>query len=115
MTKKNNANILLALALIILTVGYGIFNARTLMRGPVVTITDPLPGETLTETLLIIEGSAKNVTRVRVNGRPITLDQQGAFMEKLVTQSGYGTVVVEAENRFGQHTRKVVEYVGKPG
>jgi hypothetical protein len=68
----------------------------------------------LTSILLSIEGSAENVSRVRINGRPIALGNTGAFSEKLVTPEGYATVVVEAENRFGQYTREIVEFVGKP-
>ncbi len=111
---KTNINAVLALGVITLTVGYGIFNARTLMLGPVLTVTHPQPGDTLTDTLLSVDGRAENVTRVRIDGRPIALDGSGAFSETLVTPEGYSTIVIEAENRFGQRTRNVVEFVGKP-
>jgi Glucodextranase, domain B len=111
---KTNPQILLAIGLVTLTVGYGAFTARTLMTGPVLVVTHPQPGDTLTDTLLSIEGHAENVTRVRINGRPIVLDSSGAFSEKLLTPDGFSTLVVEAENRFGQHTRHVVEFVGRP-
>jgi hypothetical protein len=111
---RSNVNIVLAFSLVAITLGYGIFDARALMRGPVVMVTHPQPGEKLTDVLLTIEGHAENVTQVRVNGRTIALDPTGAFSEKLVTPKGYGTVLVEAENRFGQHTREVVEFVGQP-
>lgn len=111
---KNNGHMVLSLSLVAITLGYGTFDARKLVQGPVVTVSRPQPGETLREVLLTVEGRAENVTRVRVNGRPIALDPSGAFSEKLVTPAGYGTVLIEAENRFGQRTREVVEFVGRP-
>jgi hypothetical protein len=112
MTHRTNS--ILALSLVALTVAYGLFEARTLMQGPLLTVTDPVPGSTLTGALLNVEGSAKNVSRVRVNGRTIALDISGTFSEKLATPEGYGMVVVEAENRFGKKTKQVVDFVGKP-
>jgi len=103
-----------ALGLVLVTVAYGLFQARTLIEGPELTVISPAHGEHLTETLLEVRGVARNVTRVSINGRPITTDPEGAFTETLVTPAGYGVILVEAENRFGYHAEERIEVYGTP-
>jgi len=104
----------MAIALVLLVGTYGLFEAQTLIRGPILTVTAPTPGELVANTFLTITGVAKNSTRVLVNGRPVTQDFSGAFSQKLITTNGYGVVLVEAQNRFGRTTTRRIEYVGTP-
>ncbi len=97
-----------------LVAGYSAYAAHRLFAGPSVVVRTPTPGQTVTEPLTTIRGKVSDATRVLVNGRPITTDTSGGFEEKLVTPSGYGVVLVEAENRFGYHTTQRIELYGRP-
>lgn len=111
---KNKNGYLFALALITVTLGYGIFQARMLLQGPTLVIHSPFPGETVEGTLFEISGKTERVTHVTINGQPATMDTSGYFKEKLVTPTGYGVVLVEAKNRFGHHIEKRIEFYGQP-
>jgi hypothetical protein len=111
---KNKNGYVFALVLLLLTVGYGAFQARVLLHGPTLAVVSPRPGETISGTLMDISGSTEHVTHVRINGQPVTMDISGKFTQKLVTPEGYGVVLVEATNRFGHHIEERIEFVGQP-
>lgn len=103
-----------ALILTVVTVGYGIFEARSVMTGPELRLRSPTAGSTIESPSFVVEGTAKNVTRLRINGRAVTTNQTGAFSETFVTLDGYGMLLLEAENRFGRSTKSEIAYMGKP-
>ena len=103
-----------ALVLIILTVAYGLFQARTLIQGPVLVVSYPTPGATLEGQTFTLRGNAQNISRVKINGRAVTTNLEGDFEEVLVTPNGFGILLVEAENRLGRYTSERMEVYGKP-
>lgn len=101
-----------ALVLVVLTLAYGLFQARTLIGGPQLVVLYPTPGATVSGPVYTVRGTAHNISRVRINGRPITTDLSGGFAETLVTPDGYGVIVVEAENRLKRYASERIEIVG---
>ncbi|HCC05272.1 TPA: hypothetical protein DEP58_03115 [Patescibacteria group bacterium] len=112
MSNKNGAYFAFTLCLI--TVTYGVFQARTLIHGPTLMVSSPRHGETISTVLMAINGKTENVTHVSVNGQPITMDTSGTFDETFVTPEGYGVILVEAKNRFGRHQEQRIEFIGAP-
>jgi len=110
----NKNKYIFAVLLCALTVGYGIFQARTLIHGPTLIVLSPLPGETISGKLMSVTGNTQHVTHVQVNGKSVTIDISGKFSETLVTPEGYGTILVEAKDRFGGHVAKKIDFFGKP-
>ncbi len=105
---------LCALGLVFFTLGFGVFQARSLIVGPKLTITSPLKGATLHDTMLTIAGEVRNATEVRVNGLLVTPDTSGHFTEHTLTPEGYSSVLIEAKNRFGRRTQATVDFLGAP-
>jgi hypothetical protein len=103
-----------ALLLVLASAGYGLFQARMLIQGPMLTVHAPREGVTEMAQLMEVRGRVENVTRVRVNGRTINTDPEGVFSEFLVTPDGYGVILVEAEDRFGYRTARRIEVFGMP-
>lgn len=112
MSKRSNN--IFAFTLLLVTAMYGLFQARILIKGPMLFVSLPENGSTVSDVLLEVEGKTEHVTHVSINGRPILLDTSGEFRETLVTPSGYGVIFVEARNRFGHHTEKRIEFYGAP-
>jgi Glucodextranase, domain B len=108
---KRKSNFL-ALLLLLVTVSYGLFQARTLLHGPTLSIHSPSPNETVTAPLLEVSGNVENAIHISINGKPVTMDIVGSFSETLVTPQGYGVIVVEAKNRFGHSVTKRIEFMG---
>jgi len=89
--------------------GYSYFQARKLIGGPSLVIESPQNGATLTESLVDIRGTARNVKEVSLNDRPIFTDEEGHFEEKLLVPPGYTIITLKAEDRFGRKTNRSLE------
>ncbi len=114
MYRNRLATNLFAALLVLTTLGYGLFEARALIVGPQVTIFAPKPYSVIEGVVYTVRGRATGVTRVRLNGRPVTLDVRGEFEETLLVPEGDATLVLDAENRFGRRAREAVNIFGKP-
>lgn len=81
--------------------GYVVFQARFLIEGPLVSLM-PEPAIVQHERQVTIEGIAKNITAITLNGRPIVTNEVGEFKEPVVLENGYTVVRIDARDRFGR-------------
>ncbi len=89
--------------------GYAIYQASKLIEGPRLTITTPKNGQTVHDSLLGIEGVAKNINTISLNDRPIFIDEAGNFKEKLLLFPGYNIMKIEAGDKFGKKKILILE------
>ncbi len=94
---------------LLLILGYGLFQARNLINGPEISVSTPKNGENLSNPLIVVAGSANNITHISLNDRQIFVDKQGNFSEKLLVPSGYTIIKLEAQDKFGRSTKKLIE------
>ena len=97
--------------LAILVLGYVGFQARFLILGPQVKITYPKSNQSVESPLVVLEGTAHNVSYISLNGRQIFTDERGHWQEKLLVSDGLSIMSVEAEDRFGRKTEKQITIV----
>lgn len=103
-----------AIALVLITAGYGLFEARALLAGPLLSVDFPQNGALVYGTLYEVRGDASQVSRVSINGRTASLDKHGSFNEPFLTPKGGGTLVVRAEDRFGRMSERRIDIHGEP-
>jgi hypothetical protein len=103
----------IAIGAISLIVGYGAFRAKSLVEGPDIGITSPLNGATSTESLITLEGYAKNISFLTLNGNKIFTNESGMFTEKVLLSYGYNIMTLEAKDRFGRTTSKTLQLIYK--
>ncbi len=107
-----------AIALVILIalglITYAYLQSREYLRGPVVTVTEPLNGSMSTSSRVLLFGLAHNASFITLNGRKIFTDERDHFRELVLLQEGYNIVTVRAEDRFGHTVEKKLELVYKP-
>jgi hypothetical protein len=101
-------SVLLLSLLVLVIAGYGIFEARRIIEGPVVTINTPLDGSATSSSGVIISGNAQNISFLTINDRPSFTDQKGNFTETLSIPPGFTVLTVAATDRFGRRTSKKV-------
>ncbi|MCA9361277.1 hypothetical protein KC845_01825 [Candidatus Kaiserbacteria bacterium] len=87
---------LLALGLVV----YTAYQARFILAGPQISITDQL-SSAQTDRVIILEGRANNIVYMTLNGRQIYTDQDGYFKESLVLENGYTVSTLRAKDRYG--------------
>ena len=93
--------------------GYAYVQSREFLRGPQVTVTSPENGKTFDNALVVVEGTAQNVTSIKLNDNVILVDSKGNFKEKFLLLPGYNILSVKAEDRFGKRVEKTLELVYK--
>mgnify|MGYP005867130801 CR=1 FL=1 len=101
---------LLFTLLTLLLLGYIGYQARFFLLGPQITIVEA-PASPSTDRVVEIEGTAKNIVGITLNGREIFTDPGGNFRERVVLQQGLNTITIEAIDRFDRSTRVHKEYV----
>ena len=109
-------HILRFLLLLLIVVGlakYAQFQARNFIEGPEVFLTNT-PEPVQQNRVIDIEGTTKNIVSITLNGRQIYVTENGDFHEKLVLESGYTIMTIQAEDRFGRTTNLTREFVYVP-
>lgn len=108
--------ILKVVGILILTIGivwYVLFQARSFLNGPVITLFDE-PALVQQTRTIPVRGHAENIVTLTLNGREIDTTQDGAFNEQIVLEDGYSIMTLEARDRFGRSTRVTREHVFVP-
>lgn len=100
-----------ALGLIIL--GYSLFQAWKIIAGPIIEVYTPQNGATYSQTLIEIEGRARNISHLNLNDKKIFTDKDGYFKEKLLLSPGYNIIRLDAQDKFKNSTEKRLELILK--
>lgn len=93
---------------ILFLVSYGIFNARNLLIGPTIEIFSPAKDTETAENILTVSGRASNVAFISLNQRPISIDTEGLFQEKLLLSPGSNIIEIKAVDRFKKEAQKTI-------
>jgi hypothetical protein len=98
---------------VLLVVGYVLFQARFLIMGPQIALTE---GQTQlhNERQIVLTGTAFNISHLWLNDRPIYTDPDGNFKEALVLENGYTIATLRAEDRYGRETTVTRPFVYQP-
>ncbi len=102
-----------ALVFLGLIAGYIFFQARFLVAGPQISLTEE-PGIAHNSRVITLVGNAHNITHLWLNDRQIFTDENGNFREALVLENGYTIATLKARDRFGRETRVERPFVYKP-
>ncbi len=99
--------------LIVLIFVYVQFQARNILLGPTISLTDSY--ETVQhERTIVLQGIAHNIVKLTLNGRAIHTTEQGDFTQTLVLENGYTIMELTAQDRFGRVTSLKREFVFVP-
>src|ERR1700741_787355 len=93
---------LVVIAVIVLIVGYGLFEARKLLAGPDIAILAPKDGTGTSSVVVTVTGTAQNISFLTINNGPAYTDEGGKFVYRFSPPAGYTSVVVAATDRFGR-------------
>jgi len=97
----------------IVVMGYSVFQAQKILTGPKITVLSPINGATYTTALIEIKGIAKNTSVLLLNDRPLYTDKLGNFSDTLLLSQGYNILKLEAKDKFGSETKKMIEIIYK--
>ena len=105
---KWSVNTLFITFIVCIVGGYGFYESRRLIEGPVVTIDSPTNGSATSSLGITITGSAQNISFLTINDKVSYTDKSGHFSELLSIPPGFTLLTVRAVDRFGRRTAKSV-------
>lgn len=108
MTIRRPLPIFFIVVAIVGILGYGLFEARKILEGPVITIESPRDGSATSSTGVIIAGEAQNISFLTINDKPSFADERGHFSQLLSLAPGFTVLTVAAIDRFGRKTSRSV-------
>ncbi|MSR73199.1 hypothetical protein EXS61_01155 [Candidatus Parcubacteria bacterium] len=112
MTSFKSTIKIVSLVLVVLFIGgYSLFEARNIISGPKIEISQPINGTTTENPLIDIKGITQNASSISLNDRPITVDKEGAFNEKLLLSPGYNIIKLAVSDRFGRQKVEMLKLI----
>lgn len=97
----------------VIIVGYSFFQAYKIISGPKIDIYNPQNGATYSQTLIEINGRARNIAYINLNDRKMFTDKDGYFNERVLLSPGYNVIKLDAKDKFGAYTEKKLELILK--
>ncbi len=95
----------------VIIVGYSLFSARHIIKGPTIIIESPQNGELTKDNFVEIKGKSENLNYITLNDRQIFIDDEGNFKEKLILYEGENTLKLYGKDKFGRETTKYIQVV----
>ncbi len=85
---------------------YAFFRSHDLIFGVKIKNVNIIDGVKIAESALRVTGNAKNAINLTLNGREISVDQQGNFDETIALLVGYNVINIKAQDKFGYSDEK---------
>jgi hypothetical protein len=85
----------------ILIIIYALFVSKDLIFGVKIKNVNLVDGATMTESVIKINGNAKNAIKLTLDGREISIDERGNFGETIALLPGYNIINIKAQDKFG--------------
>jgi hypothetical protein len=103
--------IILALFFLLVAI-YAYYEARGLLFGPSISVPDN--PSIVQDRFITIHGKAERIAQLTMNGRPVTVTEDGAFDEPFLLSDGYNRIVLRAQDRYGRARENVIELMYEP-
>jgi len=99
----------LLVAFFLVVIGYAYFEGRALLYGPTIEVS-PRVME-VSDPYITVNGIARRIASLSMNGSPITVTEDGAFEEGYVLTPGYNRIILDARDKYGKSTERIIEVI----
>jgi len=100
------------IAFFVIILGYAYFEARGILYGPSIQV--PQTVEQVSVPYVQIAGTTTHIATLSLNGQSIPVTEAGAFNVPYALSPGYNRIVLDATDKYGHSTEKVIEIVYTP-
>ena len=80
---------------------YAIFGSYDLIFGVKIENVNLVDGAKVTDNITEVKGNAENAILLTLNGREISIDENGNFKETIALLLGYNIINIKAQDKFG--------------
>ncbi|MFA6273674.1 MAG: hypothetical protein WC662_00760 [Candidatus Paceibacterota bacterium] len=103
---KKILKIILISVLFLFIIIFAFYRSKNLIFGVKIKNVNIINNAKVTESIQTITGNAKNATSLILNGREISINQQGDFNETISLLPGYNVINIKAQDKFGHVDEK---------
>ncbi|MEA2112609.1 MAG: hypothetical protein U9P50_01380 [Patescibacteria group bacterium] len=103
--------IILASLIVISVLSYTYYQTKDYLKGPILELDSPKNNSTHHQNSVAIEGHAKNISFISMNGRQIFTDQSGRFSEEVILSKGINIIDIFAKDKFERENEKILNLV----
>ena len=96
----------------LIVLGYAYFEARALLFGPSISL--PTTQIVVHDPLILVKGVAENIASLSMNGKQISVAENGAFEEPYVLYVGYNRISLSAVDKYGSEKNSMLEVIYEP-
>lgn len=96
----------------VLLIGYAAFEAQGILFGPRISVSSQVTE--IHDPLILIKGRADRIASLSMNGKAISVTETGVFEQPYLLAPGYNRILLEARDKYGHTTRRVLEVVYTP-
>lgn len=89
-------------AVLLVALGYGLFEAWPLLAGPSLAIENPADNATFPGGIVTVRGRTARAALLTLDGAPLSHDQDGTFSSTLTFPRGGSILTFVATDRFGR-------------
>ena len=90
---------------------YSYYKTKDLFRGIKLTTIGIEDGKTVSNSLLELQGKARNAVYLSVNDREIFINTEGVFNDSLILSPGYNIITIKAQDKFGKEKEEVFRVI----
>jgi len=87
--------------LFLFIVFYAFFRSEDLLLGVKIKNINIVDGAIVKNSIIAVTGNAKNAINLTLNGREITINENGDFNETIALLAGYNIINITAKDKFG--------------
>lgn len=107
-TFKQKLSLILGISFFLIIVGFAYSRSYTLIHGNKINISGLIDGSETANQFVTLKGDAKHALSLLVNGRTISIDENGKFNDSLLLLPGYNVITIESTDKFGHKDSKVI-------
>jgi hypothetical protein len=96
---------------IILIVAYALWRSLAYARGPSITLSAPLNYSSINSSTTHVIGRVERANTITLNGKAVTIDEQGHFDETIIVFPGTNILTLEARDQFNRTVKEQVTVV----
>ena len=96
----------------VIVVLYAYYEARGLIYGPAISIPSNLPVSH--SPFITLRGKAERISLLTMNGKALSVTEDGVFEEPYLLAPGYNRIVLRAQDKYGRTRESIVGIVYQP-
>ncbi len=100
-----------AILIVLLIIAYAIWRSFAYARGPRITLSEPTNYASITSSTTHIIGRVERANTITLNGKTVTIDEQGNFNETIIVFPGTNILTLVAHDQFNRTVQEQVQVV----